>query len=297
MPRPTSGSVIDSMRKKSTSIPTNTMAEKFGSDIFVATTAGGVFYEVEELKLSHRDSCHLFFVQEQGNVSFEVDFQTYKSGACSIMYIHPGQVHRSTGMSNVKGGLLAIDTQHINAEYVRLLDELTPVEPLSLPAEAFGVIKEAMSFCLTLSALGKEPLHRSLLKDSCNVLVALLISQYLTLSGQAETSPAPERITKAFKKLLDENFETNKRPAAYARILHITTPYLNECVKGVTGRAVSDHIQQRVVLEAKRMLYYSDRSVKEIAYDLGYEDYAYFSRLFKKVAGVTALDFRKKSRV
>jgi AraC-like DNA-binding protein len=51
-----------------------------------------------------------------------------------------------------------------------------------------------------------------------------------------------------------------------------------------------------VVLEAKRLLYYTDMDVKEIAFSLGYEDHTYFSRLFSKVAGIPPGAFRRKFR-
>jgi AraC-like DNA-binding protein len=82
---------------------------------------------------------------------------------------------------------------------------------------------------------------------------------------------------------------------AYAGSLNISTPYLNECVKTTTGYSVSWHIQQRVVLEAKRLLYHSDKSIKEIAGELGYDDYSYFTRLFVKVSGLTPVAFRNKN--
>ena len=87
---------------------------------------------------------------------------------------------------------------------------------------------------------------------------------------------------------------TTKRPTQYADTLNISSDYLNECVKNTTGNSVSYQIQQRIILEAKCLLYYSDKSVKEISFELGYDDYPYFSRLFTKVAGITALDFRKQ---
>jgi AraC-like DNA-binding protein len=67
-------------------------------------------------------------------------------------------------------------------------------------------------------------------------------------------------------------------------------------VKAVTGKSVSTHIQLRVVLEAKRLLYHSGRSVKEIAGELGYDDYSYFTRLFTKVVGMTPIAFRDINR-
>jgi AraC-like DNA-binding protein len=95
---------------------------------------------------------------------------------------------------------------------------------------------------------------------------------------------------------LERDFLTAKRPTEYAQKLNISTSYLNECVKYTTGHPVSFHLQQRVILEAKRFLYYSEKSVKEIADELGYDDYPYFSRLFTKVTGMSALAFRNKNR-
>ncbi|HEY1053960.1 MAG TPA: helix-turn-helix domain-containing protein, partial [Emticicia sp.] len=96
-------------------------------------------------------------------------------------------------------------------------------------------------------------------------------------------------------QLLERNYSQLKRPADYAQQLNISTPYLNECIKETTGHSVSYHIQQRIILEAKRLLYHSDKSVKEIAADLGFDDYPYFSRLFTKATGMSALAFRNKN--
>jgi AraC family transcriptional activator of pobA len=134
------------------------------------------------------------------------------------------------------------------------------------------------------------------MKNSCNALVALMVSQYL---GQAKSTGKFSRfeiVSQSFKEILGRKYIGVKRPGEYAQELNISTPYLNECVKNTTGYSVSHHIHQRVVLEAKRLLYHSDMSVKEIADALGYDDYPYFSRLFAKVAGMTASAFRNKNR-
>lgn len=126
-------------------------------------------------------------------------------------------------------------------------------------------------------------------------MVALVVSQYLAKSKTTDHSSRFDVITKAFKSSLEKNFMNIKSPTAYAEALNISTPYLNECVKTITGYPVSNHIQQRVILEAKRLLYHSDKSVKEIAGELGYDDYSYFTRLFVKVTGMTPLAFRNKN--
>ncbi|HAR37126.1 MAG TPA: AraC family transcriptional regulator, partial [Porphyromonadaceae bacterium] len=70
--------------------------------------------------------------------------------------------------------------------------------------------------------------------------------------------------------------------------------YLYEAVKQTTGQSVSHYIHNEIVIQAKRLLFYTDRSVKEIALELGYEDYAYFTRLFTKTSKLSPTQFRKK---
>ncbi|RYZ36683.1 MAG: AraC family transcriptional regulator, partial [Sphingobacteriales bacterium] len=136
----------------------------------------------------------------------------------------------------------------------------------------------------------------SMLKDACNALVALAIMQYTNRAKPAEKLTRAETVTKAFKAHLEQHFSAVKAPSDYAQRMHLSTAYLNECVRGVTGQPVSQHIQARIILEAMRLLQYSALSVREIAAALGYDDHTYFSRLFSKAAGMSALSFRNKNR-
>ena len=205
-------------------------------------------------------------------------------------------MHRTTQSGKITVSSWSIDSEHLNPDYLRWLEEITPAKPLLLQEETFRIMAETVTLCIKLGERKKDKLYHSLLKDSCNTLVALAVSQLLEQSGPADSLSRFETVTKAFKKLLESNYSSTKRPAAYAQMLNISTAYLNECVKKKTGISVSEQIQQRVVLEAKRLLYHSGKSVKEIAQVLGFDDYPYFSRLFGKVTGMTALAFRNKNR-
>lgn len=283
------------MSKQNASIPLNTMADKFGSGIAIGKASIRELRTFEEAADAHRDDYHLFFLQEKGVTPLEIDFQRYELAASSVFYIHPNQVHRMIGFENVTLSFWAISNEDLNPEYLKLLESITPAKPLLLKEETFSIVSEAVSLCIKLSARKHEKLHYAILKDGCNTLVALVASQYLALTKPTGSLLRFEVVAKAFRVFLEENFTTCKKPVAYAQALNISTHYLNECVKNVTGHSVSHHIQQRIILEAKRLLYHSDRSVKEIAAELGYDDYPYFSRLFTKVTGMTALTFRNKN--
>lgn len=101
-------------------------------------------------------------------------------------------------------------------------------------------------------------------------------------------------IAHQFQALLLDNVRTLKSPIQYAKALNYSLSHLNESVKITTGFPISYWIHQQVVLEAKRLLYYTNMDVKEIAFSLGYEDPTYFSRLFSKVTGISPGAFRQK---
>ncbi|MFT3750901.1 MAG: helix-turn-helix domain-containing protein [Agriterribacter sp.] len=282
---------------KQKSIPTNTLPANFGELIYISRKTFKGLKNAKEFEQSHRDDWHLFLFQEQGTTSIEIDFQKHKIKPLSVVHIHPNQVHRLIAFENATICSMAISKGSITPEYLKLLEDITPAKPLSLKKDAFLIIREAASLSIKLSKRKHEKLYHSLLKDSCNTLIALITSQYLDKEKSHDTFSRFEIVTKSFKTILENSFTTTKRPTDYAKKLNLSTPYLNECVRNTTGFSVSHHIQERVILEAKRLLYHSDKAVKEISFELGYDDYSYFVRLFTKITGTTPLTFRNKNLV
>ena len=283
------------MRKKPISIPVNHFGGEYHTGISIEKISLKDLPNFEGAKQSERHDRHTFHLLEKGTIIIEIDFQKYEIKSPSVIYMHPNQVHRLVTFENVKVSSWAINNENLNPEYLKLLEDITPVKPLLLKKKTFSMISEAVSLCMKFSEREKDKLYHSLLKDSCNTLVALVASQYLEQNNSTGKLSRFEIVTKAFKEILERNYTIAKRPAAYAQKLNLSTPYLNECVKNTTGYSVSHHIQQRIILEAKRLLYHSDKSVKQIATELGYDDYPYFSRLFTKATGMAALAFRNKN--
>jgi len=281
--------------KKKKSIPVNSFNDKYREGIIIARASLNGLPNSKEIEQSHRDEGHLFILQEKGTTYIEIDFQKHKIKAPALIYIHPNQVHRLIKFENATLGSWMITSENLHQEYIGLLEDLTPVNFLSLKKEPLSIISEMLSLSIKLSERKDEKLYYSILKESCNTLVALVISQYLSLSKSTAQSSRFTVITKAFRLSLEQNYMEIKSPTEYAKKLNISTAYLNECVKTATDHPVSYHIQQRVILESQRLLYHSDKSIKEIASELGYDDYSYFTRLFTKVTGMTPLAFRNKN--
>lgn len=102
-------------------------------------------------------------------------------------------------------------------------------------------------------------------------------------------------IVLSFRRLLAEHLATSRQPSYYASLLNISTVYLNEVVKGVTGMNATLYIKNEVVLQAKRLLVHTSLTVKEISGRLGIDDYAYFSRLFTQATGISPTLFRERN--
>jgi len=96
-----------------------------------------------------------------------------------------------------------------------------------------------------------------------------------------------------FSRYLEIHFREKHQVADYAELLHIAPKTLTHKFKNLHLESPNQLIINRILLEAKRLLFYTDKSVKEIAYDLGYEDPAYFNRLFTQKTGSTPSNFKK----
>lgn len=278
---------------KPKSIPLNTLPD-VGEGIAVAT-ASTYDLDREWISNAHRDDYHLFFLLTEGSGLFEIDFQQYKLTAPSVMYIQPYQIHRGVAMDSGVFNVLLISSGNINTEYLRLLKDISAIGPLNLELDMLGHLSETFALCVKLSGMKTAKLNHSFLRNSCNTLIGLTVSRYLAASDDLDRRSRSAIVTGKFRSLLENEYTRIKLPFEYAEKMNISSVYLNECVKKTTGQPVSFHIRQRIVLEAKRLLYHSSKSVKEIASELGYSDYAYFSRLFAKAAGMTALAFRHKN--
>jgi AraC-like DNA-binding protein len=100
-------------------------------------------------------------------------------------------------------------------------------------------------------------------------------------------------IVREYNYLVESNFKTKHQVADYAEMLNKSPKTLSNLFKKYNEKSPLQIIQDRTILEARRLLRYSDKSIKEIAYEIGYEDIQSFSRFFKKIEGVSPSDFKK----
>ncbi|GET46990.1 AraC family transcriptional regulator [Capnocytophaga felis] len=248
----------------------------------------------EKYAFSHTDDYYFFGFIEDGQCCLNIDFEEYTFGKESLAIIHPGQVHRIIDAFNLFATFLIIDSVLVNEE------EKQTLERYGCPRIQLSDISELK---LLLSLLDRKlscmenPSAKAIVQRLTTVIVGLVVENVANaIKVQSELQGTVSRhkeIVWEFRDLLESNIQSNRSPSFYTGRLNITVAYLNEAVNAVLGTSVSRHIQDEIVLQAKRQLVYTKASVKEITHSLGFDDYSYFTRLFTKVVGVSPTLFRK----
>lgn len=248
---------------------------------------------------AHRDDHYIFLLQERGLSMGMIDFNSFRLKDNTVLYILPGQVHSySKAEKGTSGWFLAIDADIIPGDLRSVLeDPMLMRRPFAAAAAEMAMLVRCVELAYRLDNEESSYFSRQAIYSLLASFVALVAGLYdgRRTDGAIKAS-RPQAIAREFRLLLAKQYKTLKSPADYAEALHLSAPYLNEAVKDITGFTVSYWIKQEIVLEAKRLLFHSPCSVKEIAYQLGYEDHTYFSRLFKKASGRTPGDFRAHYR-
>ncbi|CAN5676167.1 helix-turn-helix domain-containing protein [soil metagenome] len=155
----------------------------------------------------------------------------------------------------------------------------------------FKMVFEQMVAEMQNSALAQHELLVSYLKIFLITASRLKVEQQ-TQAREAVKDNKEPFILQKLKDAIEANFKTKHAPAQYAEILYISPKALAKIARKHFNKTLSDLIAERIIIEAKRELYLTNKSVKEIAYELGYDDEYYFSRFFKINADVSPQIYR-----
>lgn len=124
------------------------------------------------------------------------------------------------------------------------------------------------------------------------ITASRLKSQQQPVAQESLTENKEPFILQNLKQFIEQHFKTKHAPSEYADLLAISPKALAKLTKGHFKKTLSDLISERIVIEAKRELYLTNKTVKQIAFELGYDDEHYFSRFFKNHASISPQVYR-----
>lgn len=253
-----------------------------------------MFFDCEHINIKtsndidepHRHNFYeLFVLQGQGN--HLIDFKSYGFDGYTLHLICPKQVHLLNRKVETNGFVLKFDAVYLT-EIKRLKNFYSQV----LYNSKFEPVQEIKKEAFEIASL----LFQELKNKKRDAMKHHSLVSFLTSFFKLEQAQENDKQTafEEFLKELEKSYKEVKSASVYADKLNITLRQLNEVVKMKTGLSAKQFIQERLLLEAKRMLFHGELSVKEIAYELNFKEPAHFSNFFKKELGVSPNEFKKE---
>ena len=256
----------------------------------------------EANKRPHSHNYYELIWMIKGKATLHVDLQKHEIENNMIFCLRPSQMHQIHLDPQMEGFVFSFTESFFSSEE----HELSPQGKINL----FKLFSEcgAKSIQPDLEADMKEIaikmmngfeydrlFSENLVKRYFKIFL-IYFTQHLEGDLKAGETNRESKLVKKFLELVDKGFRQRRMVHDYAVQLSVTANYLNKAVKQNTGHSAGHHIRQRVVLEAKRLGRFSEVTMKEIAYNLGFIDSAHFSKFFKAVAGMNFSDFRKEGQ-
>lgn len=245
------------------------------------------------LRPSHRhchDFCEIMFVKEgEGSVIFDDGEVGFKKG--DVVIYNPGTMHSEKISEVPVATIVFIGISNLS---------ITGLEPGCLCRGKYAVLPseshyEALSFYL--DQLISEKDQRTVQGIAVyKELLNIIIANILRLSEDATRAIESRKTYTEVKKYLDENYTSIDSVDELCKNLYINKYYLTHLFSARYGVSPLQYVIRKRIALSEYLLVNSDRKVDEIALTCGYDDAAYFCRIFKKQEGVTPLQFRKMHR-
>jgi AraC family transcriptional regulator, transcriptional activator of pobA len=244
----------------------------------------------------HKHDFYAIIHFTSGRGTHTIDFNEYEVKSGSLFMMAPGQVH-SWDLSGDADGFIFFHTRdfynplaiHRDTESRSFFTFTGSPPAIELPKKNSASVAQLMTRLLSEyegNAFAREEYMRDIME-----LVYIEIARAMTgLLKHADLSPYYLKYLR-FENLLEEKYRTEKSPSAYAAQLNMSVKHLNRIVQSIRGKPTVELILDRVILEAQRLLVHADKNFSEVARELGYDDYSYFSHIFKKKTGKSPSEF------
>jgi AraC-like DNA-binding protein len=270
-----------------------------GTD-FLITRIADFVRENRCIHFPHRHSFYQIVLFTHGSGRHNIDFRDYEVMPHQIYYMAPNQIHTWDFSADTDGYLINFDENFFNSflqnsqliKKLPLFNQITGRPTQILEADCcieIVVLFQKLLEEYEKEASFKQEILRSILLE---ILIRLSRTQHPTL--KEGVTKHHFTVLQNFEELIEKHFLEKRLPKDYAELLFVTPNHLNSLCNTTVGKSAGELIRERILLEAKRLLVNSDHNISEIAYQLNFEDNAYFSRFFKKYVTESPENFRKK---
>lgn len=252
----------------------------------------------QDMVFPHKHNFFHFVLFTKGSGEHIIDFNHYKIAPYQVYFMVPGQVHTWNFVGDEAGYVVNFSIDYFQSFLLRA-DYLERFSFLQGKIEHL-IFVLAEQYRYQATAILDQILSAKAERLSEDYIRTLLLQFILYISIATEKehlergNPYNHKIFNSFQQLVEQQFKSTKLPSIYADQLFITPNHLNAICKSYIGQSAGEIIRNRIVLEAKRLLVNRNLNITEIADELQFKDNSYFTKFFKKSAGLTPEEFRKQ---
>jgi len=229
-----------------------------------------------------------------------IDFREYPIHPNDIFFVSPEQVHQVITDANPDGFVILFTPEFLEKNSIRndfianlkLFQKIDETPPLSLKENMTSTLKTFADQMMTAFHSGSDMAFESIGAYLKLFLIECNGHCSLFPGSNTQSIEVGKTLVKSFKNIVETHYTIWHQVKEYADNLNVTPNYLNEVIKSATQISAKDFIQNRIILEAKRILVFTEKSGKEIGFDLGFDDPSHFSKFFKSNTGQSLQEFR-----
>lgn len=247
-----------------------------------------------DTSVPHRHNYYEVFFFEVGGGEHHIDFKTFQIQDKSVHFVSPGQVHQIIRTDQSKGYVILFsrDFYSINPQKLRsfpFLNNYSPKPVLNLNQADFFNLEE-LTLKMKTEQDGEETFTKELIKAYLN---AFLILCKRFFNEEQEDHHHVGSLSYRFKQLIEEYYLNTHDVASYADLLNSSERQLATATKKELGKSPKNLIDERLALEAKRLIKHTDHSFQEIAFFLNFNDSSHFAKFFKTKVGCSPTHYRE----
>lgn len=238
-----------------------------------------------------------------GEASGSFNLQEYRLQQDSLFLFSPQNVLQARSTHGFRAHVVAIDPEFlrgINIDAKQLMPQIIEFAAhpcITVTPHESGMIRNFIALIEQEIAAPESSYTKEIVGNLFSALLhktGAVLSRYLSEHPELRrnTQSRSEEYFRQFMQLLQEHFRQERHVGFYAQQLCITPKYLTTLIKRVSGKSVSEWIDIVVVMEAKTLLKFSDRSIQEIAYALNFPNQSFFGSYFKRLTGMSPSQYR-----
>ena len=248
----------------------------------------------------HRHNFYSVLIISKAKGIHKIDFNDYELAEKQIFFIAPGQVHQVIEYEKSAGFSMTFSNQFLveNSIPISFIESLNLFQnygqspPLQLENKAFESVENFAHEIVEL--FNSDAAMKFLSIGSFLKLILIACNNSCEINPiESDIDISGASLIRNFKNAVNQNFKKEHSTTFYANQLFITPDHLNRTFKAKVGKTAKEFIQARIITEAKRLLFFSSLTNKEIAYQLGFNEPANFSAFFKKHTNLSPSHFKK----